>query len=70
MVSRIDKMKMVKATGSLPENSNFGIKASTIKTFLSANGMTVRPTVTKRELSTERIAEIAKRRTVMVVCLR
>lgn len=31
VVSQLDKLKVAKAIGSLPENVNFGIKASTVR---------------------------------------
>ena len=37
MVIQLDKLKMVKTIGSLPENVNFGIKASNVKQFLNSS---------------------------------
>lgn len=33
VISQLDKLKVAKAIGSLPENVNFGIKASTVRQF-------------------------------------
>ena len=39
VISQLDKLKMAKAIGSLPENVNFGIKASTVRQFLISSGL-------------------------------
>jgi len=39
VVSQLNKLKFAKATGSMPENVNFGIKASTVRQFLNAFGL-------------------------------
>jgi S1-C subfamily serine protease len=38
VISQLDKRKVEKAIGSLPENVNFGIKASTVRQFLTSAG--------------------------------
>jgi S1-C subfamily serine protease len=68
VVSQLNKLKMAKASGSLPENTNFGIKATIIRTFLEANGLTVRKTARVGYKSTEAIAKEAVDQTVMVQC--
>ena len=50
------------------ENVNFGIKASTVRQFLVANGIPSKKSEQKKEKSGEQIAEIARNQTVMVVC--
>ena len=35
VVAQLNKIKFAETTGSLPENVNFGIKASTVKQFLN-----------------------------------
>ena len=39
VISRLNKLKVAKAIGSLPENVNFGIKASTVRQFLTSAGL-------------------------------
>lgn len=39
VVAQLNKFKMAKTIGSLPENVNFGIKASTVKQFLNTSGL-------------------------------
>jgi uncharacterized protein len=69
VVGQINKLKMVKAVGSLPENSNFGIKSSSIRTFMEANGVTGELSARGVEISVEKIAEIAEKQTLMIRCV-
>ena len=69
MVAQLNKFKMAKAIGSLPENVNFGIKASTVKQFLNET-IPTRWSERNKEISTTKLSEIAKKQTVMVVCRR
>jgi len=69
VVSQLDKMKMAKAIGSMPENVNFGIKASTVKQFLISSGLPSKKAEQAEEKSTEQLAEIAKNQALMVMCL-
>ena len=68
VVSQLNKMKFAKATGSMPENVNFGIKASTVRQFLNASGLPTKWSTRSKSMSTRELAKIAKSQTVMVVC--
>ncbi|MBT2989923.1 MAG: trypsin-like peptidase domain-containing protein [Candidatus Thiodiazotropha sp. (ex Ctena orbiculata)] len=68
VVSQLNKLKMAIASGSLPENTNFAIKAGTVRAFLEANGVTSENTDLSGYLSTEAIAQIAAKQTLMVRC--
>ena len=57
------------AIGSLPENVNFGIKASTVRQFLTSSGLPSKKSERTEEKSTEQLAEIAKNQALMVMCL-
>lgn len=70
VVARLNKMKVAKAIGSLPENVNFGIKATTVRQFLTSNGLPTKWSSRSKKLSTKEIAQIAKNQTVMVACHR
>jgi S1-C subfamily serine protease len=70
VVSQLNKLKVAKAIGSLPENVNFGIKASTVKQFLNASGLPSSWSKRTKRMSTKDIAKIAESQTVMVVCHR
>jgi hypothetical protein len=60
---------MAKAIGSLSENVNFGIKASTVRQFLTSNGLPSKKAEQAEENSTEQLAEIAQNQALMVICL-
>jgi S1-C subfamily serine protease len=68
VVSQLNKLKVAKAMGSLPENVNFGIKASIVRQFLMASGLPTKLSNRSRHMSTKDLAKIAKNQTVMVVC--
>ena len=68
VVAQLDKLKMAKAIGTLPENSNFGIKASTVRQFLVTAGLPTKSSNRSKPISSRQIAEIGKNQTVMVMC--
>jgi hypothetical protein len=68
VVSRLDKLKVVKVLGTLPENTNFGIKASTVRQFLTASGLPSKWSTRTKKMSTTALAKIAQRQTLMVIC--
>jgi len=70
VVAQLNKLKFAKAIGSLPENVNFGIKASTVRQFLTASGLPTKWSNRSQSMSTKELAKIAKNQTVMVVCRR
>ena len=69
VISQLDKLKVAKAIGSLPENVNFGIKASTVRQFLMSSGLPSKKSKQMDEKSTEQLAEIARNQALMVMCL-
>ena len=68
VVAQLNKMKFAKMSGSIPENVNFGIKASTVRQFLSSSGLATKWSRRSKSISTRELAKIAKNQTVMVVC--
>jgi S1-C subfamily serine protease len=70
VVAQLNKLKMAKTIGSMPENVNFGIKASTVRQFLTASGLPTKWSSRSQSMSTKKLAKIAKNQTVMVVCHR
>jgi S1-C subfamily serine protease len=70
VVAQLNKLKVAKAIGSLPENVNFGIKASTVRQFLTSAGLPTKWSERSRPMSTRDLAKIAKNQTLMVVCHR
>ena len=70
VVAKLNKMKFAKQSGSMPENVNFGIKASTVRQFLNASGLPTKWSKRSKRMNTRELAKIAKNQTVMVVCNR
>jgi len=68
VVSQLNKLKVAKAIGTLPENVNFGIKASTVRTFLNSSGLPSKTAKRTVDKSTVELAEIAQRQALMVLC--
>lgn len=70
VVAQLNKLKMAKTIGSMPENVNFGIKASTVRQFLTSAGLPTNWAARSETMSMKELARIAKNQTVMVVCHR
>ena len=70
VVAQLNKLKVAKVLGSLPENVNFGIKASTVRQFLTASGLPTKWSSRTKSMPTKELAEIARKQTLMVVCNR
>ena len=68
VIAQLNKLKVAKTIGSLPENVNFGIKASTVRQFLTAAGLPTKWSDRKKKKSRKEVAQIAKKQTVMVMC--
>ena len=68
VISQLNKRKFEKIMGSMPESVNFGIKASTVRQFLTASGLPTKWSKRSKRMSTKQLAKIAKNQTVMVVC--
>ena len=52
VMSQLKSLKVGKAVGTYPENMHFGIKASTVNSFLVSNGLPLRPAHKLTEKST------------------
>ena len=68
VIAQLNKRKFEKIVGSIPENVNFGIKASTVRQFLNSAGLPTKWSKRSKRMSTKQLAKIAKNQTVMVVC--
>jgi TPR repeat protein/S1-C subfamily serine protease len=69
VVAQLSKLKMAQAVGSLPENSNFGIKVSALNAFLESANIDASTGAGGKARSLEDVAQIAKLSTLMVNCL-
>ena len=69
VVYGLNKLAIAKTRGSILENVNFGIKASTVRQFLTSSGLPSKKSERTEEKSTEQLAEIAQNQALMVMCL-
>ena len=56
VVAQLNKLKVAKRIGSLPENVNFGIKASTVRQFLTSSGLPTKWSTRSKNMSTKDLA--------------
>ena len=68
--SKLNALKTAAATGDIPQNVNFAIKASVVRNFLDANGVDYRTTAETRELKTADVGDRAKKFTLYIECMR
>jgi hypothetical protein len=68
VIAKLNRLNVAKAIGSLPENVNFGIKASTVRQFLTASGLPSMSSKSSKSMSTKQLAKIAQKQTLMVMC--
>jgi S1-C subfamily serine protease len=66
--AELDAITIVKATGDIPQNVNFAIKSSIVRTFAEANGIGYHVAASATDMSVPDIAARAKKFTVLVVC--
>jgi S1-C subfamily serine protease len=59
----------LEAFGTLPENMNFGIKSSVVKTFLESNSVNFKIGNSKLDVGTEKVAEIGSSHTLYLECM-
>ena len=59
----------LKSYGVLPENMNFGIKSSVVKSFLQANNVNYKTSLKSSPISTVEIAKIGTKHTLYLECL-
>ena len=67
VIAQLNKLKFAKMTGSMPENVSFGIKASTVRQFLSSTGLTTKWSRRSKPMTSKELAKIAENQTVMVM---
>jgi len=70
VVAQLNKLKVAKAIGSMPENVNFGIKASTVRQFLTASGLPTKWSERTKSMPNKELAKVARNQTLMVLCHR
>jgi S1-C subfamily serine protease len=65
---KLDALKMVRATGNIPENINFAIKTGMIRDFLDNSVVPYETAEPKGELKTAEIAGNARGYTLLITC--
>jgi serine protease Do len=70
VVAKLNALSIASATGDIPQNVNFAIKASVAAAFLDAQRVTHAESAGAAVLSTPDLAERAKAFTVQVICAR
>jgi S1-C subfamily serine protease len=68
VVSKLDAIKVAKATGDIPQNVNFAINAAVIKGFLDASGIIYKSQEHGSLSGVPEIAEMAKRSIAYIEC--
>lgn len=68
VVSKLDAVKVAKATGDIPQNVNFAITANVLRGFLDSNGVDYKSSVAGPPISTQEIARRAQSFTVSIEC--
>ena len=68
VVSRLDAIKVVKATGSLPQNVNFAIRGELAKLFLTKHNVRFEIEMNQTKLEHAALAEDAGKYTVLISC--
>jgi hypothetical protein len=68
LTSKLNAVRTLQATGDIPQNVNFGLKAEVVRTFLDSNGLTYRTARSDRQLTPADVVEIARPATVLIEC--
>jgi S1-C subfamily serine protease len=66
-VARLDKLKVLKDFGSLPENSNFGIRASVVRSILESRNVSP-PRANKSSISSSKLGRMISDATYYLSC--
>jgi TPR repeat protein len=70
VVSKLNALKVAKATGDIPQNVNFAVSLFTLQGFLEANGVNYATAPSNKNMATADVAEIGKRFTVLLECFK
>jgi S1-C subfamily serine protease len=66
---KLDTLRIVRATGDIPENINFAIKTGMLRDFLDNSAISYQTTTeSKGELKTSDIAQNARKFTLLISC--
>ena len=68
VTSKLNALKMAQASGDLPQNVNFALKASIVASFLDINGIKYTPGSETSAFKPEELADQAKSMSVFLLC--
>jgi S1-C subfamily serine protease len=68
--AKLNAIAVAGLTGDIPQNVNFAIKATIVRSFLDANAVAYATAPTRQALSAADVGDSAKKFTVLVECLR
>ena len=68
VVSKLNALKVARATGDIPQNVNFAVSAGTARTFLDAEGVAYATAPSDTDRPPEDVAAAARKFTVLVEC--
>jgi uncharacterized protein len=68
VVSKLDALRVAKATGDIPQNVNFALNANVLRGFLDANDVQYADGASAKPLARTEVASRAARFTVLVEC--
>lgn len=68
VISKLNAMKVVQATGDMPQNVNFAIKSSVVASFLESRGISFEANASSTALAPADLADHAKAMSVMILC--
>jgi TPR repeat protein len=68
VMGKLDALKVAVATGDIPQNVNFALRAAAAKAFLETNAVQYKTASSGSSRNTEAIADRAKQFTVLVEC--
>jgi S1-C subfamily serine protease len=68
VTSKLNVVAVAKITGDLPQNVNFAVKSSVIRTFLEANNIDYTTAPSTRAMSAADVADVAREFTLAIQC--
>ena len=68
VVSKLDALRIARATGDIPQNVNFAVSAGTARAFLDSEGVAYATAPSDKPRAPEDVAAAARKFTVLVEC--
>lgn len=68
VTAKLNALRLLRATGDIPQNVNFALKTAVVRTFLDSNGIKYQTARSVLKLSPADVGEIARPFTVQIKC--